>query len=115
LGLGPRSVAVTQGRDELRIVLDFLRSGDVPIVIRIDHLARSIGDLQDIVRTIKALGASLKATEQPIDISLFSLREFQFVRQAEIKPALPPSPNREKLARHFRARDRRGDRCLLRR
>ena len=31
------------------------------------RLARSIGDLQDIVRAVKAKGASLKATEQPID------------------------------------------------
>jgi hypothetical protein len=38
-------------RDELRTVLDFLRSGDVLMVTRIDRLARSIGDLQDIVRT----------------------------------------------------------------
>jgi hypothetical protein len=30
---------------------------------------RSIGDLQDIVRTVRARGASLKATEQPIDTS----------------------------------------------
>src|ERR1700674_4299185 len=37
------------------------------MVTRIDRLARSIGDLQDIVRAIKAKGASLKATEQPID------------------------------------------------
>jgi hypothetical protein len=29
----------------------------------------AIGDLQDIVRTVKARGASLKATEQPIDTS----------------------------------------------
>jgi DNA invertase Pin-like site-specific DNA recombinase len=29
-------------------------------------LARSIGDLQDIVRAVKAKGAALKATEQPI-------------------------------------------------
>ncbi len=32
-----------------------------------DRLARSIGDLQDIVRAVKAKGATLKATEQPID------------------------------------------------
>jgi DNA invertase Pin-like site-specific DNA recombinase len=62
-----RSGTTTQGREELRIVLDFLRKGDVLMVTRIDRLARSIGDLQDIVRTIKARGASLKATEQPID------------------------------------------------
>jgi DNA invertase Pin-like site-specific DNA recombinase len=33
----------------------------------VDRLARSIGDLQDIVRTVRARGAVLKATEQPID------------------------------------------------
>ena len=37
------------------------------MVTRIDRLARSIGDLQDIVRTIKSRGVALKATEQPID------------------------------------------------
>jgi DNA invertase Pin-like site-specific DNA recombinase len=62
-----RSGATTQGRAGLRIVLDFLRPGDVLMVTRIDRLARSIGDLQDIVRTVKARGASLKAAEQPID------------------------------------------------
>jgi DNA invertase Pin-like site-specific DNA recombinase len=53
----------------LRTVLDFLRKGDVLMVTRIDRLARSIGDLQDIVRAVRAKGASLKATEQPIDTS----------------------------------------------
>jgi DNA invertase Pin-like site-specific DNA recombinase len=62
-----RSGTTTEGREELRTVLDFLRQGDVLTVTRIDRLARSIGDLQDIVRTVKARGASLRATEQPID------------------------------------------------
>jgi DNA invertase Pin-like site-specific DNA recombinase len=44
-----------------------LHAGDVLMVTRIDRLARSIGDLQDIVRTVRARGAVLKATEQPID------------------------------------------------
>jgi DNA invertase Pin-like site-specific DNA recombinase len=48
-------------------VLGFLRKGDVPMVTRIDRLARSIDDLQDIVRKIKTCGTSLKATEQPIN------------------------------------------------
>jgi DNA invertase Pin-like site-specific DNA recombinase len=39
------------------------------MVTRIDRLARSIGDIQDIVRQVKARGATSKATEQPIDIS----------------------------------------------
>jgi DNA invertase Pin-like site-specific DNA recombinase len=64
-----RSGTSTQGRDELRTVLDFLGEGDVLMVTRIDRLARSIGDLQDIVRTVKAKGAALRATEQPIDTS----------------------------------------------
>ena len=64
-----RSGTTTQGREELRTVLDFLRKGDVLTVTRIDRLARSIADLQDIVRTIKSRGAALKATEQPIDTS----------------------------------------------
>jgi DNA invertase Pin-like site-specific DNA recombinase len=64
-----RSGASTAGRDELRTILDFIRAGDVLMVTRIDRLARSIGDLQDIVRELKAKGATLKATEQPIDTS----------------------------------------------
>src|SRR6201990_3168300 len=62
-----RTGTTTTGREELRTVLDFLRAGDVLMVTRIDRLARSIGDLQDIVRAVKAKGAALKATEQPID------------------------------------------------
>jgi DNA invertase Pin-like site-specific DNA recombinase len=37
------------------------------VVTRIDRLARSIKDLQDIMATLKARGATLMATEQPID------------------------------------------------
>ena len=55
------------GRAELRTVLDFIGTGDTLVVTRIDRLARSLGDLQDIVRELKAKGASLVATEQPID------------------------------------------------
>lgn len=56
-----------QGRSELATLLDFIRKGDTLVVTRVDRLARSIGDLQDIVRALKAKGATLKATEQPID------------------------------------------------
>ncbi len=64
-----RSGTSTAGRAELQTVLEFLRPGDVLMITRIDRLARSIGDLQDILRTIKGKGADLKATEQPIDTS----------------------------------------------
>ena len=56
-----------EGRTELATVLDFLRKGDTLVVTRIDRLARSIGDLQDIVRQLAAKGVTLRATEQPID------------------------------------------------
>ena len=71
-----RSGTTTAGRPELQTVLDFLRQGDVLVVTRIDRLARSIGDLQDIVRSVKAKGASLKATEQPIDTSTAAGKAF---------------------------------------
>src|SRR5258705_13182287 len=71
-----RSGTTTNGRTELQLILDFLRRGDTLMVTRIDRLARSIGDLQDIVRTVKAKGASLKATEQPIDTSTAAGKAF---------------------------------------
>lgn len=55
------------GRTELQMLLDFLRQGDTLVVTRIDRLARSIKDLQDIVHALKERGVTLKATEQPID------------------------------------------------
>jgi len=58
-----------QGRSELASIIAFLRPGDELVVTRIDRLARSIGDLQDLVREMRAKGASLRATEQPIDTS----------------------------------------------
>jgi DNA invertase Pin-like site-specific DNA recombinase len=64
-----RSGTKVSGRDELRTVLDFIQPGDTLMVTRVDRLARSIGDLQDIVRELRAKGADLKATEQPIDTS----------------------------------------------
>ncbi|MHA3842310.1 recombinase family protein [Sphingomonas aestuarii] len=54
-------------RTELQTLLDFLRTGDTLVVTRIDRLARSMKDLQDIVHDLKVRGIALKATEQPID------------------------------------------------
>ena len=64
------------GRQELETLLTFLRPGDTLMVTRIDRLARSVGDLQDIVRALKANGVSLKATEQPIDTSTAAGKAF---------------------------------------
>ena len=58
-----------EGRDELDTLLQFLRKGDTLMVTRIDRLARSIKDLQDIVYDLRERGIDLRATEQPIDTS----------------------------------------------
>jgi DNA invertase Pin-like site-specific DNA recombinase len=55
------------GRTELQALLDFVHVGDTLVVTRIDRLARSLKDLQDIVHELKAKGVSLRATEQPVD------------------------------------------------
>jgi DNA invertase Pin-like site-specific DNA recombinase len=62
-----RSGAGREGRTELRLLLDFLHAGDTLVITRIDRLARSVKDLQDIVHELKAKGVALKATEQPVD------------------------------------------------
>lgn len=66
----------TKGRGELATVLDFLRAGDALVVTRIDRLARSIADLQTIVRAIREKGASLVCTEQPVDTSTAAGKAF---------------------------------------
>src|SRR5207244_4565448 len=55
------------GRTELALLLEFLRQGDTLVVTRVDRLARSIKDLQDIVHLLKDRGVTLRATEQPIN------------------------------------------------
>jgi DNA invertase Pin-like site-specific DNA recombinase len=71
-----KSGTTKDGRSELQTLLDFIRAGDTLVVTRVDRLARSIGDLQDIVRELRVKGASLKATEQPIDTSTAAGKAF---------------------------------------
>lgn len=71
-----KSGTSTDGRDELKTLIDFTRAGDTIVVTRIDRLARSIADLATIVRTLEARGVSLRATEQPIDTSTAAGRAF---------------------------------------
>ena len=70
------SGADRKGRTELQTLLDFIRHGDTLVVTRIDRLARSMKDLQDIVHELKAKGAHLQATEQPIDTSTAAGKAF---------------------------------------
>ncbi len=70
------SGTTTKGRAELAAILDFIRDGDTLVVTRIDRLARSIADLQVIVRQLRERGALLQATEQPIDTSTAAGKAF---------------------------------------
>ncbi len=64
------------GGTELQALLDFVQPGDAPVVTRIDRLARSMRDLQDIVHELKAKGVALRATEQPVDTGTASGKAF---------------------------------------
>jgi len=57
------------GRSELQNLMDFAREGDAIVVTRIDRLARSVRDLQNIVYELNERGVSLRATEQSVDTS----------------------------------------------
>jgi DNA invertase Pin-like site-specific DNA recombinase len=65
-----------KGRCELETLIQFLRRGDTLVITRIDRLARSVRDLQNIVHELQEKGVHLKATEQPIDTSTAAGKAF---------------------------------------
>ena len=58
-----------KGRSELNTLLEFVRKGDELVVTRIDRLARSMRDLQNIVYELTEKGVHLSVTEQSINTS----------------------------------------------
>jgi len=56
----------TKGREQLKEMLNFVREGDEIVFTRTDRIARSVLDLQLIVKELTEKGVSLTATEQPI-------------------------------------------------
>tara|TARA_B100001564_G_scaffold356538_1_gene370916 strand:+ start:62 stop:604 length:543 start_codon:yes stop_codon:yes gene_type:complete len=56
----------TQGRDKLRECLDFVREGDEVVFTRVDRVARSVLDLQLIVKELSDKKVTITSTEQPI-------------------------------------------------
>ena len=56
----------TKGREQLKEMLNFVREGDEIVFTRTDRIARSVLDLQLIVKELPEKGVSLTATEQPI-------------------------------------------------
>jgi DNA invertase Pin-like site-specific DNA recombinase len=65
-----------QRPDRARIAARLLAPGDTLVVTRIDRLARSMRDLQNIVHELREKGAYLKATEQPVDTSTAAGKAF---------------------------------------
>lgn len=62
-GSGP----LREQRAKLADLIGRLEKGDTLVATRVDRLAHSIADLQDVVRGLATRGATLKTTEQPID------------------------------------------------
>ena len=111
-------------RKELNNILDFIHKDEYLVVTRIDHLARSLKDLQIIVDRLKAKGAHLYAIEQPVDTSTATGKAFfdmlgvfaefetnlRRERQADgiaaaknkgIYKGRPPSINQDKIKQHL--------------
>jgi DNA invertase Pin-like site-specific DNA recombinase len=61
------SARALDNREELKILLQFLREGDTLVVTRVDRLARSVRDLSNIVHDLNDRGISLIALQQQID------------------------------------------------
>ena len=56
----------TEGRDELKRCLEFVREKDEFVVTMVDRCSRSVLDLQMIVKELTDKGVDLTATEQPV-------------------------------------------------
>lgn len=54
----------TRDRAELANALDFVREGDTLMVTRLDRLARSVGDLHNIIEQLTAKGAEFQCLQQ---------------------------------------------------
>lgn len=56
-------------RQQLEAVLDFVRDGDVLVVTKLDRLARSMGNLMDIVRVLERKKVGLRILAMNLDTS----------------------------------------------
>ena len=83
------------GRDELANILDFLQSGDVLVVCKLDGLGRNTRDVLNLVHEIDQKGASLQVLEPAIDtagamgkmvltvLGMVSEMELSFIKQRQ--------------------------------
>ncbi len=70
------SGAKREGREKLDLLLKLTDNGDMIVITRIDRLARSLRDLQNIVHELRIKGVALKATEQPVDTTTAAGKAF---------------------------------------
>ncbi len=59
----------TSNRSQMKAAIDFVREGDKFVVTRLDRLARSVGDLANIAKTLERKGVDLVVLDQKIDTS----------------------------------------------
>jgi DNA invertase Pin-like site-specific DNA recombinase len=59
----------SQNRTQLNEMLNFIRKGDTLVITRIDRLARSLRDLQNLVSPLKRQSSPLIPTPQPVKLS----------------------------------------------
>ena len=64
-----KSGSTTEGRTELATILDFLQSGDVLCVHKLDRLGRNTRDVLNLVHELSERGCSLQVLEPAIDTS----------------------------------------------
>ena len=55
------------GRNELAIILDFVREGDTLVVVKLDRLGRSTRDVLNLVHELEEKGAHLRVLEPEIN------------------------------------------------
>jgi DNA invertase Pin-like site-specific DNA recombinase len=55
------------GRNELASILDFIRPGDLLVVVKLDRLGRNTRDVLNLVHELEEKGASLRVLEPAID------------------------------------------------
>lgn len=62
-----RSGASREKREAVNAALEFCREGDVLVITKLDRLARSMSDLQDISKTLDRKGVDFIVLDQSID------------------------------------------------
>lgn len=62
-----RSGASREKREAVNAALEFCREGDVLVITKLDRLARSMFDLQDITKTLDRKGVDFIVLDQSID------------------------------------------------